>query len=52
MFHRRLWKVLSEVAAAHCNARVYMLNVMLDRNKRTSEQGDPKPRPGNEEDKS
>lgn len=33
MFHLRLWKMLSEVASAHCNARVYMLNFLLDRNK-------------------
>lgn len=33
MFHLRLWKMLSEVASAQCNARVYMLSFLLDRHK-------------------
>ncbi|MFZ5674452.1 MAG: hypothetical protein ACOZAM_15960 [Pseudomonadota bacterium] len=40
MFHLRLWKMLAEVASAHCNARVYMLTFMLDRRKNEAGRAD------------
>lgn len=52
MFHLRLWRALSEFASAHCNARVYMLTFMLEKNRRTSERGRDKPPSGTEEGKS
>ena len=33
MFHLHLWKVLSQVASAQCNARVYMFTFLLDRSR-------------------
>lgn len=52
MFHLRLWRELSEFASAQCNARVYMLTFMLDKNRRASERGYEKPPSRTEEGKS
>jgi hypothetical protein len=40
MFHLNLWKVLSDVASAQCNARVYSVTFLLGRRKGTPEHGE------------
>jgi hypothetical protein len=40
MFHLNLWKVLSDVASAQCNARVYLVTFLLERRKATYEHGE------------
>lgn len=40
MFHLNLWKVLSDVASAQCNARVYSVTFLLERRKGAPEHGE------------
>jgi hypothetical protein len=40
MFHLNLWKVLSDVASAQCNARVYSVTFLLERRKAAYEHGE------------
>jgi len=40
MFHLSLWKVLSDVAAAQCNARVYSVIFLLERRKGADKRGE------------
>ncbi len=42
MFHLNLWKVLSDVASAQCNARVYSVTFLLERRKAAQEHGEPR----------
>jgi len=51
MFHPHFWKTLKEVAAAGCNARVFMLTFMVGRNRSASEADAAKPTPRAEEDR-
>lgn len=49
MFHLKLWKVLSDVAAAQCNARVYSVTFLLERRKGEHEYGESRETSGADE---
>lgn len=49
MFHLHVWKVLAEVAAAGCNARLFTVTFLLDRHKRTGDRKESEPGPGVDE---
>ncbi len=49
MFHLNLWKVLSDVASAQCNARVYSVTFLLGRRKGTPEHGEAPEMPSTDE---
>lgn len=46
MFHLHVWKVLAEVAAASCNARLFTVTYLLDRHKRADDRREVEPGPG------